>query len=116
MSTVTNGLILSSSKRTKLWSEFHRARLKPTMLHTAWKELLITLELPIEDGTFTLLQQSVYSELFSLLVCEQFSISRDTQSSECESSWETTVFQMMNLMQCGMHAGMFLVFCLRSMK
>ena len=92
MSAVTNGLILNSSKRTKLWSEFHKIRLEATTLCTAWKELLIALELPSEDGIFTLIQQLVYNELFSLLLCKQFSPSADIHSSQRESSCQTTVF------------------------
>lgn len=89
MRAVTSGLILTSSKRTKLWSDLHKIRLEPTILQAAWKELLVALNLPGENGTFTLIQQSVYSELFSLLLCEQFP---DSHSTQHELSCQNTVF------------------------
>ena len=70
---VTKGLKLNSSKCTKIWSDFHQIRLDPSgPMHSSWKELLENLGI---TGTEVdpLLEQSVYDEIFTMLVSEYFS-------------------------------------------
>ena len=72
ISHVTKGLKLNSSKRTKIWSDFHQIRLNPSgPMHSSWKELLEKLGI---TGTETdpLLEQSVYDEICTMLVSEYF--------------------------------------------
>ena len=67
---VTKDVQFMSSKRTKIWTEFHQMRLDNSgILHFAWKELLSRLSL--DDSS--LLMQSLYDEIYSLLVKEYFS-------------------------------------------
>ena len=66
---VTKDVQFMSSKRTKM-TEFHQMRLDNSgILHFAWKELLSRLGL--DDSS--LLMQSLYDEIYSLLVKEYFS-------------------------------------------
>ena len=64
---VTKGISLSDSKRFKIWSDFHQVRLDPSSpMRSAWKELLESLSIPVADVD-TLLEQSVYSEMYTML-------------------------------------------------
>ena len=67
---VTEDVSLISSKRTKIWAEFHRLRLNDaSLLHMAWKNLLDNLKV-VNKNPF--LMQSLYEEIHSLLVKEYF--------------------------------------------
>ena len=73
---VTKGLTCVSSKRTKIWSDFHQIRLDKTgLLHSEWKKLLDSLNGNGADlANDTLLQQSIYNEVYCMLVSEYFSL------------------------------------------
>ena len=72
ISHVTKGLKLNSSKRTKIWSDFHQIRLNPSgPMHSSWKELLEKLGITRTE-TDPLLEQSVYDEICTMLVSEYF--------------------------------------------
>ena len=73
---VTQGLASVSSKRTKIWSDFHQIRLDKTgLLHREWKILLDKLnENGADLANDALLQQSIFNEIYSLLVAEYFSL------------------------------------------
>lgn len=66
----TKSLTLNSSKRARLWSDFHRIRSGP--LRCLWSELLRKLKITDSEND-SLLEQSVYSEIFSMIMCEYFS-------------------------------------------
>jgi len=80
---VTQGLTSVSSKRTKIWSDFHQIRLDKTgLLHREWKMLLDNLnENGADLANDALLQQSIFNEIYSLLVGEYFSFKLHTVNS-----------------------------------
>ena len=62
---------LNTSRREKLWVEFHQLRIdEKGKLQTLWKELLCKLCVTIDDP---LLVQSLYAEVFSALMRNYFS-------------------------------------------
>ena len=66
---VTEGLTLNSSKWFNIWSDFHQIRLDNSgPFHSAWNELQKVL--CIREAT--ILEQSLYSELYTMLVAEYF--------------------------------------------
>ena len=72
---VTKGLTCNSSKRTKIWSDFHQVRLDASgILHSEWKKLLDGINGSAELAGDALLQQSIYNEVYSMLVSEYFDL------------------------------------------
>lgn len=96
---VTKGLKLNSSKRTNVWSDFHRIRFGPMCCY--WKELMKTLSIEGTDAD-PLLEQSVYNEIFTVLVSEYFS-SQSTHSSESAKTQVELTSDELNAMRyaCG---------------
>ena len=88
IATVAKKYKLNSSKRAKLWTEFHKIRLdrysRPSLV---WKELLQTLNTEVQDP---LLYQSLLSELFEVLLKEHFQESNSRQQGEQVSIELTT--------------------------
>ena len=77
---VTKDVSFFSSKRAKIWAEFHQIKLDNSgLLYSAWKNLLNNLCLALNDSP--LLMQCVYDEIYSLLVKEYFSLQSNSQSS-----------------------------------
>ena len=84
ISEVTKDVCLNSSKRTKIWAEFHRIRLNTSgLLHSAWDSLHFS------DNS--LLMQSVYDEIYSLLVKEYFNAKSQSSPSAALSLSGSTV-------------------------
>ena len=81
---VTKDVRLNSSKRTKIWAEFHRIRLNTSgLLHSAGDSLHFS------DNS--LLMQSVYDEIYSLLVKEYFNAQFQSSQSAVLSISGSTV-------------------------
>jgi hypothetical protein len=83
LSTVIDGSTkrfkLIASKRESLWAEFHQLRInKQDKIHKLWKELLEKLKVTEDDP---LLKQSVYTDLFGLLVKEYFNSQATTSAA-----------------------------------
>ena len=65
---VTRGL-------TCIWSDFHQIRLDITgVLHIEWKQLIDDLKGSVDFADDGLLKQSVYNEVYSMLVSEYFNL------------------------------------------
>ena len=78
---------LTASKREALWAEFHQLRINgKDKLHKLWKELLQQLKVIDDDP---LLKQSVYTDLFGLLLKEYFS-SQTKSAAPLASTTELT--------------------------
>ena len=73
----------SNKKREHLWSMFHKVRMG-TELPSLWNDLLGKLGITIDDS---LLEQSIYQEVFEIVVKEYFECS----SCTCESTARCTV-------------------------
>ena len=73
INAVCEGVTMDRSKRFKIWSDSHQARLDNSgPIHSAWIELLKKLSITgAEDDP--LLEQSVNSELYGMLIAEYFS-------------------------------------------
>ena len=73
INAVCEGVTMDRSKRFKIWSDSHQARLDNSgPIHSAWIELLKKLSITgAEDDP--LLEKSVNSELYGMLVAEYFS-------------------------------------------
>lgn len=72
---VTKGLTCNSSKRTKIWSDFHQIRLDTSStIHSEWKELVEGINGSADLAGDALLQQSLYNEVYSMLVSEYFNL------------------------------------------
>ena len=70
----------------KLWSDFHQVRMEPSgPLHSAYQELLQSLDIT-ELQSDPLFIQSLYSEVFTLLVSEHFNNSQSARCSGLSSS------------------------------
>ena len=79
---------LIASKRESLWAEFHQLRInEKDKLHKLWKELLQQLKVADDDP---LLKQSVYTDLFGLLVKDYFSSQATTSAVPSASATELT--------------------------
>lgn len=99
---VTKGLKLNSSKRTKIWSEFHRIRLDASgPMRSLWKELLTKLGIKGTEAD-PLLEQSVYNEIFTILVSEYFT-SQSAHSNESDTTPVELTSDELNAMRyaCG---------------
>ena len=70
INAVCEGVTMDRSKRFKIWSDSHQARLDNSgPIHSAWIELLKKLSITgAEDDP--LLEQSVNSELYGMLIAE----------------------------------------------
>ena len=70
---------LNTSKRESLWAEFYQLRIyQNDKLHKLWKELLQQLKVIDDDP---LLKQSVYTDLFALLVKNYFGSQATTSAA-----------------------------------
>lgn len=70
---------LNTSKRESLWAEFHQLRIyQNDKLHKLWEELLQQLKVIDDDP---LLKQSVYTDLFALLVKNYFGSQATTSAA-----------------------------------
>ncbi len=70
---VTKGLKLSSSKRTRIWSEFHKIQIDSSgEMKLSWKKLLVALGVSNAEEVDPLLEKSVFREVFVELVTEYF--------------------------------------------
>ena len=100
---VTKGLKLNSSKRTKLWSEFHRIRFDASgPMHSLWKELVTKLGIKGTEAD-PLLEQSVYNEIFTILVSEYFT-SQSTHSNESDTTPVELTSDELNAMRYAWHS------------
>ena len=92
LSTVIDGSTkrfkLNASKRESLWAEFHQLRIhEKDKLHALWKELLCQLKVIDDDP---LLKQSIYTDLFGLLVKEYVNSQTTKSDAPSASSTELT--------------------------
>ena len=81
--TAAEGTAMNCSKRFKIWSDFHKVRLDTSgPMHSGWVELLRSLRMITSAEYDPLLEQSLYSELYGVLVAEYFrSPSMSSQSA-----------------------------------
>ena len=85
ITVVTKGLKLSSSKRTKIWSEFHIIQMDNSgEMKSSWKKLLLSLDMSNSDLE-PLLEKSIYREVFDRLVAEYFNSSSAIVNQELPS-------------------------------
>ena len=68
----------TSKKREYLWSMFHKIRIRTSF--QAWSELLKKLDITIDDP---LLEQSVYQEVFEVVMKEYFDCSVSESMTKC---------------------------------
>ena len=67
-----------SAQRTYLWSTYHRSRVSKD-LTKKWKEMLYKLNVNVDDS---LLEQSVYQEVFEMCMQEYY-VSKSSNTTEC---------------------------------
>ena len=67
----------SATVRARLWSEFHKLRMKGK-LPTLWRDLLCKLDMNIDDP---LLEQSIYQEVFEMCLLQYFADVRSNATS-----------------------------------
>ena len=67
-----------SAQRTYLWSTFHRSRVSKDLTKN-WKEMLYKLNVNVDDS---LLEQSVYQEVFEMCMQEYY-VSKSSNTTEC---------------------------------
>ena len=95
--SVTEGPTLNSAaKHYRMWSDFHQiCQYNSGSLHSIWIRFL--KEINMEKTEDPLLEQSVYSELYSMLIAEYF-----TSQTPHQAGASVTPIQITNRMRCNM--------------
>ena len=91
--SVSEGLTLNHAKRYKIWSDFHQLRQDNSgPLHSAWISFLQNIN--VEEPEDPLLEQSVYSELYSMLITEYFTSQASHQTGTSVGQIQITTHEL----------------------